>query len=230
MGQSSVIVPNRHNYCSDASYFHSEPAEGVLRDPYARRLTRVSIAFLSSLHSNLVRQFGEGEAAEILYKLGQRWGESEFAHFTKRAPREFGVMSLDQMPFNVMLETWRWPLTTQGWGTWRYDLQRARNGLIGIELETSAEVAAVGRSERPVCSLYAGFFAATFSALARRDLAAVELRCAANGPETCRFVVTIAARARTAARLRDEGLSASEVLDALMPANVQSEASTEVAS
>lgn len=229
MGQSTVNIPNRHNYYNDASYFRADPAEGGLRDPFARRLARVSISFLSSLHSNLVRQFGEGEAADLLYKLGRRWCEREFVHFAKRAPREFGVMNLEQMHFNVMLETWRWPLTTQGWGTWRYDLNRARHGLIGIELENSAEVAAVGRSERPVCHLCAGLFAGTFSVLARRELVAVELQCAANGPAPCRFVVTTAARAEHAARLRGEGLGAGKILEALVPEDVRSGKSSEAA-
>ena len=129
------------------------------------------------------------------------------------APKEFGVASLEQMHFQVMLETWRWPFTAAGWGTWRYDFRRARVGLPVVDLTDSAAVS--GKSDKPTCHLYAGLFAAVFSALAKRELIGVELQCAAVGADSCRFLVAASAKAEAAAKLRDEGVIAEEILDQL---------------
>jgi hypothetical protein len=163
----------------------------------------------------LDREVGDA-AAEVLYKLGRRWGEADFRAFAERAPREFGVTGLEQMHFNVMLESWRWPLTAAGWGAWRYDFRRARQGLPVVVLANSAFAEDRKRPEgRPVCHLYAGLFAAVFGTLAGRDLAGVELECVAAGAAECRFLVASAAKTAAAAKLRDERVGFDEILDRL---------------
>jgi predicted hydrocarbon binding protein len=204
----------RHNYYNDEDFVRPDPARGTARDAAGRRLVRASADFLAALHSALDREVGDA-AGDVLYKLGRRWGEADFQAFGERAPREFGVANLDQMHFNVMLESWRWPLTTAGWGTWRYDFRRARQGLPVVALTNSAVAAAVGKTSKPICHLYAGLFAAVFGSLARRELAGIELECAATGADGCRFLVASAAKAAAAAKLRDEGVAAEAILDRL---------------
>jgi predicted hydrocarbon binding protein len=205
--------PGRHNYYAD-DFFRPDPAAGAVHDAYGRRAVRAAADFLAGLHDALGREVGDA-AGEILYKLGLRWGAADMRALAARAPREFGVDALGQLNFNVLLETWRWPLTAAGWGTWRYDLRRARQGLPVVELFHSAAAAALGPSARPVCHLYAGLFAAGFGHLAGRELAGVELRCAAVGADRCRFLVATAARAAAAARLRDDGVSTDDLLERL---------------
>src|SRR4051812_32455291 len=211
---STAAAPRRHNYYSDEDFLRTDPARGTARDAAGRRLVRASADFLAALHAALDREVGDA-SADVLYKLGRRWGEADFRAFAERAPREFGVPGLEQMHFNVMLESWRWPLTAAGWGTWRYDFRRARVGLPVVAVTNSAVAAALGRTNKPVCHLYAGLFAAVFRTLAGRELMGVELECSAAGAAECRFVITAAAKATSTAKLRDEGVAAEDVLDRL---------------
>jgi bacteriochlorophyll 4-vinyl reductase len=209
-----AATPTRHNYYNDEDFVRPDPARGTARDAVGRRFVRASVDFLASLHAALEHEVGDA-TADVLYKLGQRWGQADFGSFTERAPREFGVAGLEQMHFNVMLETWRWPLTAAGWGAWRYDFRHARLGLPVVALSNSAVVAAAGRSAKPVCHLYAGLFAAMFSSLAHRELIGVELECAATGADTCRFLVASAQKTAAAVTLRDEGVPVEEILERL---------------
>jgi predicted hydrocarbon binding protein len=190
---------------------HDRSHSDVVRDAAGRRLVYVTGDLLASLTWALQRDGYDD--ADILYKIGRRWGEADFRAFAERAPREFGVPSLDQMPFQEMLDAWRGPLTAAGWGTWRYDFRCARVGLPVVELSNSAAVG--GPAGKPACHLYAGLFAAVFGALARRELAGVELECAAAGADRCRILVASTTKAATAANLRDEGRSANEILERL---------------
>jgi bacteriochlorophyll 4-vinyl reductase len=217
MEPTAAVQPpasGRHNYYNDEDFFRPEPAAGVLRDVYGRRLVRAPGDFLAALTAALEQEVGDA-AGEVLYKFGRQWGAADMQACAGRAPQEFGVGAIEQMNMNVLLETWRWPLTVAGWGTWRYDFRRARQGLPVVDLDESAVVAALGPAAKPVCHLYAGLFAAVFSHLAGRELAGVELQCAATGAERCRFVVATLARAAAAARLRDEGVLTDEVLQRL---------------
>src|SRR5262245_40266543 len=170
----------RRNYYNDDDFFRADPLRGTVRDVYGRRLVRVADDFLAALAAALEQEVGDA-AGDILYRLGRRWGAETMRALAARAPREFGVESVEQMHMNVLLETWRWPLTAAGWGTWRYDFRRARQGLPVVELWNSAAAMALGRAGRPVCHLYAGLFAACFGHLAGRELVGVELECAGVG-------------------------------------------------
>src|SRR4051812_40959604 len=110
MPATPAAPPSRHNYYNDEDFVRPDPARGTARDAAGRRFVRASADFLASLHAALDREVGDG-AADVLYKLGRRWGEADFRSFAERVPREFGVAGLEQMHFNVMLESWRWPLT-----------------------------------------------------------------------------------------------------------------------
>jgi predicted hydrocarbon binding protein len=211
MPSTATAAPGRHNYYNDEDFIRPDPARGTVRDAVGRRLVRASADLLAALPAALAH---EGAAAdEVLYKIGRRWGDADFRAFSERVPKEFGVAGLEQMHFQVMLETWRWPFTAAGWGAWRYDFRRARVGLPVVDLTHSAAV--TGRSDKPACHLYAGLFSAVFSALAKRDLVGVELQCAATGAESCRFLIASSAKAGTALKLRDEGITAEEILDKL---------------
>jgi predicted hydrocarbon binding protein len=214
MGPTAAAPPGRHNYYADEDFFRPDPAACATRDAYGRRVVRVAGEFLAALAGALGQESGD-RAGEILYQLGARWGAADMRALAARVPGEFGVDGVGQLNFSVLLETWRWPLTAAGWGTWRYDLSRVRQGLPLIDLFGSATAAALGPSARPVCHLYAGLFAAGFGHLAGRELAGVELQCAAAGADRCRILVAAPARAAAAAQLRDEGVSADAILERL---------------
>src|SRR3954462_3389335 len=108
----------RHNYYNDEDFFRPDPAAGVVRDVYGRRVVRAADDLLAALTAALEREVGDA-AGEVLYKLGGRWGAEEMRACAARAPQEFGVEAIEQMNMNVLLETWRWPLAAAGWGAWR---------------------------------------------------------------------------------------------------------------
>jgi predicted hydrocarbon binding protein len=213
----TAAAPPRPSTYHDEEFIRRDSARGAVRDALGRRLVRVSADLLDALPAALNKE--GANADDVLYRLGRRWGEADFKAFAARVPKEFGVAGLEQMHFNVMLEAWRRPLTAAGWGTWRYDFRRARAGLPVVELHHSAAV--TGHSERPVCFVYAGLFAAVFSHLAKRELTGVELQCAATGSDCCRILIASAAKAVTAAQL-PKGMSVEDVLDRLAgPADIQ---------
>jgi uncharacterized protein len=215
MTTTAAVQPVRLNYFNDEDYFHSEPTHGAVHDAVGRRLVRASVDWLAGLSIALA---GVGANVDtVMYKLGRRWGDADFRAFAERAPREFGVAGLEQMHFQVMLESWRWPLTAAGWGTWQYDFRRARVGLPVVNLSNSVlcAVAELNGDRKPACHLYAGLFGAVFTALAKRELSALELQCAATGADGCRILVASASRISTATMLRDEGMLAEDILERL---------------
>jgi hypothetical protein len=61
--------------------------------------------------------------------------------------------------------------------------------------------------------LYAGLFAATFGAFAHREVACVEVGCAAKGDGHCTFAIAAEARAKAAEAERDQGARADDILE-----------------
>ena len=134
--------------------------------------------------------------------------------FAAGVQEQFGT-DLERLALGVALESWWAPFAAGGWGRWSYDLVRAKQGVILVELRESAVAAAAGPAARPVCHLYAGLYAVCFSALSKRKLAAVELQCAAAGADACKFLVSTRKRVAAVTAWRDEGATAAEVVQRL---------------
>ncbi len=208
MPSTLAAAPGRPHHFNDDDFIRPDPAQGTIHDAFGRRLVLVSTDLLAALATALNRG-----GADALYQIGRRWGDADFRAFAERAPKEFGVAGLEQMHFQTMLDSWRWPFTAAGWGTWQYDFRRARIGLPVVVLKHS--IAVSGRADKPVCHLYAGLFAALFSGLAQRELVGLELQCAATGADDCRFLVASAEKTRAASKLRKKSVRAEEILDRL---------------
>jgi predicted hydrocarbon binding protein len=116
------------------------------------------------------------------------------------------------MRVDFLMEEWWWPLTIQGWGTWRYDFRQRDKGLLYVELYESAVAQSIGDIGAVVCYFYAGLFAGTFSTLARRSLGCVEMQCYATGDDHCRFVVADYERVNAAAFWRSEGATSRDIM------------------
>jgi predicted hydrocarbon binding protein len=205
--------PYAHNHFAADQFFQFDPNAGAVHDLYGRRLLRVTGNFVRTLSERLATEVGEA-AGSVLFKIGFRWGHADMRAFAERIQQEYEV-EFEKLGMAMMLETWWWPLRACGWGTWHYDFRHARNGLIYIDLYDSAVTAALGRCEKCVCHLYAGLFAAVFSHLARRELSAVELRCAAKGDAHCRFLVGTAKRVKAAESWRDNGMDLDDMAQKL---------------
>jgi predicted hydrocarbon binding protein len=202
--------PFRHNYYAPDQFFQKPSGSGVIQTIYGQRVLRVSASFIQMLINGM--QAAEGvNTAEVLYRFGIQLGQQEMEAFVPRLEREFDV-SFDKMHLGVMLETFWWPFRAKGWGDWRCDLQHAGNGVILVDLFDSIVPAALGQTGKCSCHLYAGLFAAVFSRVAGRELAAVELHCASAGAKHCRFLIAVPKRVELATQWRDRGVDADSIL------------------
>jgi uncharacterized protein len=197
---ATAAQPFRHNYYAPDQFFETHPGSGVIHTIYGQRVQYVGLAFLESLVKSLQTVPGV-DTARPLYRFGCDFGRQEMEAFVPRLEREFDV-PFDKMHLGVMLETWWWPYRTKGWGDCRFDFQQTGNGLIFVDLFDSAVVAALGPTGHCVCHLYAGLFAALFSRVANRELAAIEQQCASAGATHCRFLIAIPKRIEEQRNLR----------------------------
>lgn len=208
------VQPHLHNHYHDREFYRHDLERGTLTNPYGQRLMRVSEDFLVAVLGSLEDQVGQNAAREIMYKCGFQWGMQDMKCFLPRMRAEFEA-ELDRMRVDFLMEQWWWPLTIQGWGTWRYDFRQRDKGLLYIELYESAVAQSIGDIGAVVCYFYAGLFAAVFSVLARRSLGSVEMQCYATGDDHCRFVVSDYERVNAAAFWRSEGATAREIMSKL---------------
>src|SRR5262245_42114184 len=92
----------RHNYYNDEDFFRPAPTAGMTRDAYGRRVVRTAADCLAALAVAL-----GPDADAALYEVGVRWGAADLRALASRVPGEFGVGGVEQVNFNVLLETWR---------------------------------------------------------------------------------------------------------------------------
>ena len=202
--------PYKHNHYHDSEFFRADPDRGTVTNPYGQRVMRVSEDFLVAVLGSLEDEVGQSGAREIMYKCGYQWGVQDMRRFLPRMQAEFEA-ELDRMRVDFLMESWWWPLTIMGWGTWRYDFTQRDKGLLYVELYESAVAKSVGDVGSVVCYFYAGLFGAVFSALAKRPLGCVEMQCYATGEDFCKFVVADYERVNAAAFWRGEGASARDI-------------------
>jgi predicted hydrocarbon binding protein len=201
----------KHNHYYDDTFYRHDADRGTLHNPYGQRMMRVSEDFMVAMLGSLEDEVGNSAAREIMYKCGYQWGMEDMRGFLKRQQAEFEA-ELDKMRVDFLLETWWWPLTIEGWGTWRFDFRQKDKGLLYLELYESAVAQSLGDIGAVVCYFYAGLFAAVFSVLARRSLGCVEMQCYATGEDFCRFLVSDYEKVDAASFWRNEGASAADIV------------------
>jgi uncharacterized protein len=202
--------PHKHNHYHDEEYFRFDRNKGTLQNPYGQRTMRVSEDFMVALLGSLEDEVGQAGAREIMYKCGYQWGMRDMKHFLARMQAEFEA-ELDRMRMDFLAESWWWPLTISGWGTWRYDFRSRDKGLLYIELYESAVAQSVGDIGSVICYFYAGLFASTFSVLAKRALGCVEMQCYSTGEDFCKFVISDYKKVDAASFWRGEGATAADI-------------------
>ena len=193
--------------------FRHDPARGVVEAADGRRVLRVTEDFLAGLLEGLDAEVGDAAAA-VAYQCGYEWGQEDLRSFTSRAREQFET-DVEKLPLGVALESWWAPLVAAGWGRWQYDFVQAKKGVILVDLRGSAVAAAAGPVGRPVCHLYTGLFAACFTTLSKRQLAGVEIQCAAAGAESCKILVSTRKQLDKVAAWRRDGATAAEVVQHL---------------
>lgn len=201
--------PFKHNYYTDEEFYRHDAVRGVVENVYGQRIVRVTEDFMVACLGALEDEVGDA-AGEIMYKIGYQWGIEDMKTFSRRSQAEFEV-ELGKMGMGFLLETWWWPLTIEGWGTWRYDFRQAKQGLIFVDLFESAVAQSMGNVGKVMCYFYAGLFAAVFSAVSRRELACIEIQCYSMGEDFCKFLVSNSKRVNAAAFWRSEGATSNDI-------------------
>lgn len=209
---SEIVIgpqPRKHNYFQSAEYLRSKVRGTALELGYGGVGMMANEDFIVGLQEGLEAEVGEASAV-IMYQCGLEWGRLDMQRFEGRVAEEFG-RKMRQMNVQFVLETWWWPLTAAGWGSWRVDLARVRQGYIMVDLYESAVAKSLEQVGKPVCHLYAGMLAGAMSGLVRNELSCIEIQCYAMGEDNCRFLIGNEARVDAAEFWLNEGASAQDI-------------------
>ncbi|MDZ4814819.1 MAG: V4R domain-containing protein [Verrucomicrobiota bacterium] len=205
-----------HNYYTPEDYFSRDENHGLkLRD--GQRGVFATEDFVVGLHQGLDEEVGEAGSL-IMYKCGYEWGVQDMKRFAERMRHEFGGGKLDiwQMNPKFVFETWWWPLTIQGWGSWTIDTSFQKQGMLFLTIHNSAVAQSLEQVGKPVCHMYAGMFAGVFSVFDRQQRNAIEIQCYSMGNDCCKFLIGDEKRVNSAEFWRREGANAGEIKDKLL--------------
>ena len=194
-------------------FFQPDPSQGSLRRASGQRLAAVPADFLLALHLHLYDRFGE-KSPDLLYRSGYEQALQDMLRLNQELRANYGGGNFDlwQMDAKFILDTWWEPLAEAGWGRCTFDLAALSRGVAFADLEASVIAEALGSAEYPVCHFVAGLLAGAFSFFERAERHATELQCLANGGPTCRFVVAPGSEIDSAETLRQQGISAADII------------------
>ncbi len=206
-----------HNYYHQDEFFRKETEQGAIYLRDGQRAAKVTEAFITGLHIGIEEEVGSNSANVMMYKCGVEWGQKDMQRFNTRMRQEFGGGKLDiwQMNRKFVFECWWWPLTVEGFGGWTLDLGFKKRGLTVVEIRNSAVAHAMKIVGKPVCHLYAGLFAGIFSVYEREERDCIEVQCYSMGNDVCKFIVGDKKQVNAAEFWRQEGATASEILNNL---------------
>jgi predicted hydrocarbon binding protein len=200
----------RHNYYALQEYLRRKAHDTGLELAYGGVGMMANEDFIVGLQEGLEAEVGEASAV-IMYQCGLEWGRLDMERFEQRVLKEWGKPMRD-LNVNFILETWWWPLTAAGWGAWKIDLSRVKQGFIVADIFNSAVAQSLEPVGKPVCHLYAGMLAGSLSVLVRKPLSAIEIQCYAMGEDNCRFLVASDKRVDAAEFWLNEGARAGDIL------------------
>jgi bacteriochlorophyll 4-vinyl reductase len=205
----SEPTPWRKNRYAHMAFLQPTPTEGTINDGFGHRTLVAPLGWIADMVGAITREVGDA-AAEILQKIGAACGAADMKAFAARSADEFGA-GLPNVHMGVALQTWWWPWMAAGWGTATFNLQRAPQRLILIDVMETAVARATHSAARPMCDLYTGLFAGAFGQLSGRQVGCAEVQCRAAGASSCRFLVTTRQRAASAVAWRNSGAPANEI-------------------
>ena len=160
---------------------------GVQRDESARRVLSLDSSFVTALHQTWLKVAPKAWPG-FTREWGWQWGRHAVVDLEADL-LEKKNSTLRELPMREAMElVSQWALA-RGLGTLRFDFTPSRHGMFGMTLERSAVGEAVGHSEVPRCHLMEGLMEAVCEHLAHRLLAVREVRCCAQGFDSCTFVV-----------------------------------------
>jgi uncharacterized protein len=199
------------SHYSRTRFFQFDMEQGKIEDYHRQRNLLVGEDFIVSLLKGLEHEVGEA-AGWLLYQIGFEWGKEDAVIFQSWF-KEFYNLTLETSNLAFAMETWWWPYTAQGWGTWSPNLSSQDSGFFYVDLYDSAIAKSVGYMGKPVCHLYAGILAGFFSAAFHQDLCSTEIQCYSMGNDFCRFLIGSKARIEVAEFWITSGAKATEIAE-----------------
>ncbi len=208
-----IPIPSTRNTChySRAKFFDFDMEQGTIEDYHHQRNLLVGEDFIVSLLKGLEHEVGEA-AGWLLYQIGFDWGKQDAVLFQSWF-KEFYNMTLETSNLAFAMETWWWPYTAQGWGTWSPNLSARESGFFYVDLFDSAVAKTLGYMGKPVCHLYAGLLAGFFSVAFAENLCSTEIQCYAMGNDFCRFLIGSEQRIQAAEFWIASGAKANEIAE-----------------
>ncbi len=192
-------------------YLEHDREAGVVRQRTGTRGLHVTEDFIVGLQEGLEEEVDDA-AGMVMYRAGYEWALQDMKAFEARFAAEYGgKTSITDANIMMVLETWWWPLTAEGWGTWQIDFSRRKEGLIFVDLYDSAVAKSIGNIGKPVCHMYAGMLAGVFTYLSKRELSGIEIQCYAMGAEFCKFLIGSEKQVNAASFWVQEGAPAQEI-------------------
>ncbi|HAN75412.1 MAG TPA: 4-vinyl reductase [Planktothrix sp. UBA8402] len=204
-----ITNPKAHNHYRFQDFFSFNQSMGTVTDWNQMRNIFTSEDFIIGLVEGLEEEVGSSSSV-IMYTIGKEWGVKDAAFFSLWYEAEFG-QSIRQSNLMFLLETWWWPVTSQGWGRWEVDMSDRKHGCIFINLFDSAVARTLGDVGKPVCHIYAGLFAGFFSNLVKKSLSCIELQCYSMGETYCKFLLGNPDRIDAAGFWLNEGATARDI-------------------
>jgi predicted hydrocarbon binding protein len=202
-----------HNYYVPDEFFRREAKQGAIYLRDGQRAATVDESFINGLHLGVEQEVGSASSL-LMYRCGQQWALQDMKRFNDRMRQEFGGGKQDMWAMNLrfVLETWWWPFTIEGFGSWRLDLTYRSKDITMVEIRNSAVAKSMEQIGKPVCHLYAGLFAGVFSAYDRTERECIELECYAMGNDVCKFLIGAEKQVNALEFWRQEGASAAEIM------------------
>jgi uncharacterized protein len=196
---------------SRSQFFRFDMEPGTIMDYHRQRNLLVGEDFIVSLLKGLEHEVGES-AGWLCYQIGFEWGKQDAVIFADWF-KEFYNLTLATSNLAFAMETWWWPYTAQGWGTWLPNLSGRESGFFYVDLFDSAVAKSLGYMGKPVCHLYSGLLAGFFSAAFKQNLCSTEIQCYAMGNDFCRFLVGSEQRIQAAEFWITSGAKANEIAE-----------------
>jgi uncharacterized protein len=194
---------------SRAQFFKFDMEQGRIQDYNRQRNILVGEDFIVSLLKGLEHEVGEA-AGYLMYQIGFNWGQQDAELFQSWFLELYGL-TLETSNLAFAMETWWWPYTAQGWGTWSPNMSMLESGFIYVDLFDSAVAKTLGYMGKPVCHLYAGLLAGFYSIVFSKELSSTEIQCYAMGNDFCRFLVGSSDRIQAAEFWISSGANATEI-------------------
>jgi uncharacterized protein len=221
--QPPVTIPSTRNvaHYSRSQFYNFDAAQGTITDYHHQRNLLVGEDFIVSLLKGLEHEVGEA-AGWLCYQIGFDWGKQDAVLFESWFKESYNL-TVATSNLNFAMETWWWPYTAQGWGTWAPNLSTRDSGFFYVDLYDSAVAKSLGYMGKPVCHLYAGLLAGFFSVAFNENLCSTEIQCYAMGNDFCRFLLGSEERIQAAEFWIASGATANEIAERFesgeMPSN-----------